>query len=268
MSTKGFTIVELLVVVVVIGILAAISIVSYNGITNQAQETALKANLRNAMTKVSIYRTTAGVYPESLEDAEVRYDENNLQLLYSHSPTTFCITASPAESNSPSFFVDESNVIQEGRCSQHEIAANDTCFTFSAGTITAYDSDCPTDLVIPSQIEGENVTTIGSNAFYGGNLTSVIIPASVQTIGNSAFASNNLTSVTFLDAFTLISTHAFRDNQLTSVTFNAQACGGTIQSAAFSLNPNLNSVLINSTTSVDENAFDGGTTVNTTSAPC
>lgn len=44
--TTGFTIVELLVVVVVIGILAAIVTVAYNGITNQARGSSLQADLR------------------------------------------------------------------------------------------------------------------------------------------------------------------------------------------------------------------------------
>ncbi len=42
---RGFTIVELLIVVVVIAILAAITIVAYNGIQNRAYETAIQSDL-------------------------------------------------------------------------------------------------------------------------------------------------------------------------------------------------------------------------------
>jgi len=52
----GFTIVELLIVVVVIAILAAITIVSYNGITSQARESARKSDLATWKKKSEIYK--------------------------------------------------------------------------------------------------------------------------------------------------------------------------------------------------------------------
>ena len=41
-ALSGLTIVELLIVIVVMGILAAISIVAYNGISNSANDNAVK----------------------------------------------------------------------------------------------------------------------------------------------------------------------------------------------------------------------------------
>ena len=62
---KGFTIVELLIVVVVIAILAAITIVSYNGITANAKFSKLKADLSSVNKAILLYHADNGFYPNS-----------------------------------------------------------------------------------------------------------------------------------------------------------------------------------------------------------
>jgi type IV pilus assembly protein PilA len=54
-AQRGFTIVELLIVVVVIAILAAITIVSYNGITARANQSAAKASAATFQKKAELY---------------------------------------------------------------------------------------------------------------------------------------------------------------------------------------------------------------------
>lgn len=63
----GFTIVELLVVIVVIGILAAITIVAYAGISQRAIVSSLQSDLINNATKLKAYQTLYGSYPTAMD---------------------------------------------------------------------------------------------------------------------------------------------------------------------------------------------------------
>lgn len=76
-------------------------------------------------------------------------------------------------------------------------ATNTFDFNLTTGTITKYNGT-DTVVVIPSKINGVTVTTIGTDAFLGLNITSVTIPASVTEIGSNAFAGcTNLTIVNY-----------------------------------------------------------------------
>ena len=74
----GFTIVELLIVVVVIGILAAIVIVAYSGIQNSAYDTSVSSDINNLSKKLEIYRAQNGVYPTVAQvyDGDLNYSAN------------------------------------------------------------------------------------------------------------------------------------------------------------------------------------------------
>lgn len=65
---SGFTIVELLIVIVVIGILAAITIVAYNGVTARANTTSAQAAGSSVVKKVEAYNAEESGYPANPTD--------------------------------------------------------------------------------------------------------------------------------------------------------------------------------------------------------
>lgn len=62
-NSRGFTIVELLIVIVVIAILAAISIVAYNGIQQRARNTTNSDSASQLKTKIEAWNSIMGSYP-------------------------------------------------------------------------------------------------------------------------------------------------------------------------------------------------------------
>ena len=63
--STGFTIVELLIVIVVIGILAAITIVAYNGVQTRAKNTSVQSDIKNVQKQVEAYNALKGSYPST-----------------------------------------------------------------------------------------------------------------------------------------------------------------------------------------------------------
>lgn len=63
--TSGFTIVELLIVIVVIAILAAITIVSYRGIQARALDARRESDMVSIRKKLEIFKAHKGYYPSS-----------------------------------------------------------------------------------------------------------------------------------------------------------------------------------------------------------
>lgn len=65
---KGFTLVELLIVIIIIAVLAAIAIPKFANSSQRSKEAALKADLRMYRNAVDLFRTDTGAYPATLED--------------------------------------------------------------------------------------------------------------------------------------------------------------------------------------------------------
>lgn len=101
---QGFTIVELLIVIVVIAILAAISIVAYNGVQNRAKASTANAAADNVIKKAELYNTEESKYPENLEaltsaDAGKTYFLNASSVVIEVPVQTAAFTTAPDKPN-------------------------------------------------------------------------------------------------------------------------------------------------------------------------
>jgi len=116
----GFTIVELVVVIIIIGILSSITVVLYNGITDSANVSVVQSDLQAALDQLKLYKLSYNSYPTAIVDncPTAPTVDNDLCLkpskgvsfsYYSMIPSTFHLTAtqnkisySVTDSTSPS----------------------------------------------------------------------------------------------------------------------------------------------------------------------
>jgi prepilin-type N-terminal cleavage/methylation domain-containing protein len=78
-NNRGFTIVELLIVIVVIGILAALVIVTYNGIQQKARDTERKTDIKALQGHLEAYWANNAKYPTLTQANDTTFRSTNFK---------------------------------------------------------------------------------------------------------------------------------------------------------------------------------------------
>ncbi len=149
----GFTIVELLIVVVVIAILAAITIVAYNGIQNRAKDSAARSAVSQINKKMSTYTVTNNeTYPA---------DKNEF-LSYMNFTETSPVTYS---------YITSSDL--KSYCASLENSSNSFVYATTATSNGPVAGSCVTNFAINGTFD--NGATGWSNQWWGNGCASGVV---------------------------------------------------------------------------------------------
>lgn len=178
----GFTIVELLVVIVVIGVLATITVISFSGIQERAIVASLQSDLNNAAKKLKIDYVLNGAYPATLAAADGGKGINpspgntfsNYVVDNISNPKTFALQATG--SGNVTYRITENSkptIVNESRKSCYEILHNNE----STGSGVYWIK--PVDTVLPVYCDmltsgGGWTLLVTSTSSVGWNTTNVL----------------------------------------------------------------------------------------------
>jgi prepilin-type N-terminal cleavage/methylation domain-containing protein len=110
--TQGFTLVEILVVIAVIGLLAAIAIPQFMTYKREAIDAEMKSDLRNASVAIESYYAKQSVLPASLAETSgygFHPSDGVTVSLTVVSPTAYSLSANKAGGTQPSFTYDSTS---------------------------------------------------------------------------------------------------------------------------------------------------------------
>lgn len=120
----GFTVVELLIVIVVIGILASLTLVSFSVAQRRSAEKEAEGDLRQAAMRLETHKANTGGYPMSQDDVDggkgLPKSSDQRVFNYLRSGSGYCLSTTSNLSERSRSFVIKSQVstteVTEGEC--------------------------------------------------------------------------------------------------------------------------------------------------------
>jgi len=256
-NQKGFTLLELIVVIAVIGILSAIAAPKLFGIVDRAKITADQATVRILNDITPLYRVTKSSL-DPFKDEE-KSNEELIEVLVNSGYLTSYVEPQSKDATFTWLF-DAEQWYLAFPDSFYLLSKDDVTSIFSNGMLGYWSSGVAytgssKDIVIPVALDGTNITHIGQDAFRATGLVAVSFEdgSKLDQIHARSFKDNNLTSISLPDSVTKIDRLAFYGNNLKEITLGSNIT--RIEFEAFSENP-LNRITIGSNvTGIEENAF-------------
>lgn len=113
---KGFTVVELLIVVVVIVLLAGLGAVSYRSVQSRANETTVKSDALKISEMIEAAYTKNNAYPTTLNQIGTIPTSKNNSPTYVTTGQAYCLTVSSTIAGVPVYSVANDGKVTEGDC--------------------------------------------------------------------------------------------------------------------------------------------------------